>query len=443
MNRSEFLKLSACSLAFPSVLQAKVVSHDVQTLHEMPNGYHYWNKNTRLTIAMWDFSWLTDQGQGGSFENIEQKVAEAAERGYNTLRIDCFPSRILQKSTTFSKGYNSGQGKILPCWGQVTSDITCNALSKLKQLADACRKHNIWLGLDSWEKGHMMGHRSTFGLDADRSIIPAEEEEKALRNFAGVWVKAIRLMREEGILERAAWIAPMNEVPHFASRSLESVRKIGSLNQNEGEVGVDKNQLLNECYRLINHWLGEEIKEETKRDNIPLSYSSLGGEQYVQRLTDIYDVVDVHFMPGVIMNTDERKQYEIIANGEHDNFPGYEKMDLKGFSALWDQSCRNHYAEMLARTRNFLTSALSNAVFPDGKKLQAVITESFGPCFWPDHPLVSWDWYKHYNGDSARIAASMPFEGVSLSNYGEPLFSLWKDTDWHRNANLFTLNLFE
>lgn len=26
---------------------------------------------------MWDFSWLTDQGKGGSFENIKQRVEEA------------------------------------------------------------------------------------------------------------------------------------------------------------------------------------------------------------------------------------------------------------------------------------------------------------------------------------------------------------------------------
>lgn len=25
---------------------------------------------------MWDFSWLTDLGKGGSYENIEQRVAE-------------------------------------------------------------------------------------------------------------------------------------------------------------------------------------------------------------------------------------------------------------------------------------------------------------------------------------------------------------------------------
>ncbi|MDR3267398.1 MAG: hypothetical protein LBT24_07515, partial [Tannerella sp.] len=175
----------------------------------------------------------------------------------------------------------------------------------------------------------------------------------------------------------------------------------------------------------------------------PLSYSSLGAEDYAKRLTEIYDVTDVHFMPGGIYDSQEREQFEAIAKGASGgmNFLTYEKIDLKRYSELWDQACRAHYAEMLQRTRNFLTSTLNNMTFPSGKRMQAVITESFGPCFWPDHPDVSWEWYKHYNGDSARIAASLPYEGISLSNYGEPLFSLWQDTDWHRNSNLFILNV--
>ena len=443
MNKRNFLKLSALSLAFPGILKANSAGQSPSaTAGVLENaGHHYWNKGTRLTISMWDFSWLSDQGKGGSYENIEQRVAEAAERGYNTLRIDCFPSRVLEKNTSFSPG-DYYMEKILPGWGRITSAFSCNVLQKLKQLADLCRKYHIWLGLDSWEKGRMMGHKSLLVLDSDRSVIPVAMEEKTLRDFSHTWVKALRLMREEGILERAVWVAPMNEVPHFTSRNLESIRQIGTLDRNEGDVVLDKNQLENERLRLINLWMGEEIKDEIGRENIPLSYSSLYGEQYAQRLPEIYDVVDVHFMPDVIINREKEEEYAEITNATPVwSFAKYEKMNLKRFSEFWDRACRNNYAAMLTRTRDYLNTALDNVTFPSGKRMQAVITESFGPCYWPDHPDVSWEWYKHYNGDSARIAASMPFEGISLSNYGEPIFSLWDDVDWHRNANLFILNL--
>ena len=441
MQRSEFLKLSAAAVLFPGAAIAKPFyrtgNNDVQN-----ESCHYWNKNTRLTISMWDMTWLTDHGKGGSWENLEKRVAEAAERGYNALRIDCFPSRILEKTTSFRKGYQKAEGKVIPVWGKVTTDLECNALEKVKQLADACRKHNIWLGLDSWEKGHMMGQKTNIhGLDPENDPIPIQQEEKVLRDFGHTWVKALRLMREEGILERAVWVAPMNEVPHFCSRGLESIRQINAQALNEGEVQLDKDQRMNERYKLVNLWMGEEIKEEISRDNIPLSYSSLAAEEYTKRLPEIYDVVDVHFMPGVIADPEDNNEFAEIAQGNPHNFIGWEKMDLKRWSHVWDRACRNNYAKMLIRTRDYLDRALKNCIFPSGKRLQAVITESFGPVFWPDHPDVNWEWYKRYNGDSARIAASMPFEGTSLSNFAEPLYTLWNDVDWHRNANIFILNI--
>jgi hypothetical protein len=248
------------------------------------------------------------------------------------------------------------------------------------------------------------------------------------------------MMRDEGILERAVWVAPMNEVPHFASRSLESMRQIGVRVKNEDYIIADDSQKENDRYRLVNLWLGEEIKDEIGRENIPLSYSSLGGEQYARRLPEIYDVVDIHFMPEVIIDQEEDREYAAMTNGgSMMRFHDYEKMNLKRFSELWDRACRNHYAAMLARTRSFLNTALDNVTFPSGKRMQSVITESFGPCYWPDHADVNWEWYKRYNGDSARMAAAMPIQGISLSNFGEPLFSLWDDIDWHRTANLFIL----
>ena len=235
MKRADFLKLSALSLTFPGIMQANTAKQFTTQNNKVSDNpdHYYWNKGTRLTIAMWDFSWLTDQGKGGSYENIEKCVAEAAERGYNTLRIDCFPSRILEGITRISS-YNPGESKIMPCWGRVTTEFSCNTLQKLKELADACRKHNIWLGLDSWEKGHMMGQQKVLGLD--KPPIPLQSEEKVLRDFAHTWVKALRLMREEGILERSVWVAPMNEVPHFASGGLESIRQINNVQRQIGRA---------------------------------------------------------------------------------------------------------------------------------------------------------------------------------------------------------------
>ncbi len=389
----------------------------------------YFGKGTRLTISMWDFSWLRASHPGGPFEDLERRVAEAAERGYNTFRVDCFPSRIPEAESHFEKNWDAAVN--VPQWGQCGATFTCNVRKKVAELAALCRKHRIWLGLDSWDKPHMFGN--------DNPIEEADEEREFTR-YGQIWARALKLMREDGVLERAVWIAPMNEVPHFCGGHLKALR--GHLSPAQQDA----------VYRRINGWMAAPIRAEIAAEKIPISYSSLGDPDYGARLTDDYDVVDVHFMPGVICDSEDQKKFKGVPFGIG-RFPGGnvpifagqklaidpQKYDPGDFSKAWDFACRRHYGAMLKRTRDYHQSALARLTLPSGKKLSAIITESFGPCVWPDHPAVKWEWYKRYNADSLRIVAAMNFKGSSLSNYAEPLFSLWQDADWHWTANTYFL----
>lgn len=426
-NRRNFLKTIAVGSVGASGLllndwteanAAVKVKYDAQPSNS--GMVNYFDKDKPLTISMWDFSWLMGHHKKGPYENLVKRVEEVAERGYNTLRIDCFPSHILEGKYTFKKMY--GQSAIIPCWGDTLVAHEENVLGKVAELAELCRKNDIWLGLDSWDKGHMFGHKKWLGLD---SMISPQDEEKMFTAFSQTWVKAIKLMREEGILERAVWIAPMNEVPHFASRYLQSVRNAGKKDRNEGEtVFESRDDELAAIFKRINHWMGEAIKDEIGKEQIPLSYSSLGAEPYGKYLTDIYDAVDVHFMPNAIGRSSA-------------GFREMENWDLEKFSDEWETACRKNYKAMINRVRGYFTSAMNRCTTDTGKKLVPIVTESFGPCYFPDHKDVDWTWYKRYNSDAARVIASLPYAGTTLSNYAEPLFRLWEDVDWHRNSNLY------
>ncbi len=127
----------------------------------------YFDKGSRLTISMWDFSWLHASHPGGAFADLERRVAEAVERGYNTLRVDCFPSRVLESESRFEKNWDPAVN--VPQWGQRAMTLTCNVRKKVAELATLCRKHKIWLGLDSWDKPHMLGYDNLFSIhEAER-----------------------------------------------------------------------------------------------------------------------------------------------------------------------------------------------------------------------------------------------------------------------------------
>ena len=390
---------------------------------------NYFGKGTRLTISMWDFSWLCASHPDGPYENLERRVAEAAERGYNTLRIDCFPSRIPESESRFEKNWDPAIN--LPQWGQRAVTFTCSVKKKVSELAELCRKHNLWLGLDSWDKPHMFGHDN---------VIAESEEEREFTRYGEIWVKALKVMRDAGVLERAVWIAPMNEVPNFVGGHVAGVKKA----THPAEVDA--------IYRRINGWMAAPIRAEVVSEKIPISYSSNGDRNFGARLTDDYDAGDMHFMPGVIYDKKDQNTFPGVPlyitrfpGGNVTVFQsqllaaGPQNFDFTAFSKAWDSACRRHYAAMLDRTRDWFQSQLTRLTLPSGKKLAGIITECFGPLIWPDHPAVSWEWYKRYNGDSMRIVAAMDFKGSSLSNYGEPLFSLWQDVDWHWTANTYFL----
>jgi hypothetical protein len=440
LSRRSFLKKASLALPLSAAAPTALVAAP-RAEAPPPAQNDYFGRGTRLTISMWDFSWLHAGHAGGVYADLERRVAEAAERGYNTLRVDCFPSRILEPESRFEKNWDPAVN--VPQWGQRAVSFTCNVRKKVAELAGLCRKHGIWLGLDSWDKPHMFGHDN---------VIEAADGEREFTRYGEIWAKVLKLMREDGVLERAVWIAPMNEVPHFAGRHVAAVAKAGETARNEGETQLTKAQQVDAIYRRINGWMAAPIQAETAREKIPISYSSLGAEDYGARLTDLYDVVDVHFMPGVISDAKDQKAFPGVPfgitrfpGGNVPVFPGQQlatdpqKYELAAFSRAWDSACRRHYAAMLKRTRDYHHTALSHLTLPSGKKLAAIITESFGPCVWPDAPAVSWEWYKRYNADSLRVIAAMDFKGSTLSNYAEPLFTLWSDVDWHWTSNTYFL----
>jgi Sugar-binding cellulase-like len=442
-TRRDFLKTTA--LAAPLAFRALPVRSEEHSSASSPV-WNYPGKATRLSIAMWNFSWLLAHYPGGAYQDLEQRVIEAAERGYNTLRVDCFPSRILESKSTFPKR-DWTPGVNLPMWGEIAVTHTCNVRKEVANLAALCRKYGIWLGLDSWDVTHMF--RSTglsflqtsgapsglFGLP-NKIMISKGDEEQAFAAYGEVWVKALKLMREDGVLERAVWIAPMNEVPNFVQGSVASVialrRKVTDGQVTKAEAATE----LNALFRQINDYMGVPIKAEIAKDRIPLSYCSNGDIDYAARVSEIYDVVDLHFMPQVIEDEEDKRAFLKAGPGApNGNFEMLEKFDLKAWSQAWDDACRRHYPAMLERVSNFFRSALEHMTLPSGKRLQAIVTECYGSLEWPDSPGVSWEWYKLYNADALRIVAAMNLTGASLSNFGEPLFTLWNDLGWHWVSN--------
>ena len=61
-------------------------------------------------ITMWDFSWLERRWAGAGYEDWDRALAELAERGYDSVRIDAYPHLIAADPTR--------SWTLLPQWNQ-------------------------------------------------------------------------------------------------------------------------------------------------------------------------------------------------------------------------------------------------------------------------------------------------------------------------------------
>ena len=96
LTRRSFLKTASLALPLSTALSITIAAAPQAAAPVASRRNAYFDKGTRLAISMWDFSWLFANCPGGAYEDLERRVAEAAERGYNTLRVDCFPGHFLE-----------------------------------------------------------------------------------------------------------------------------------------------------------------------------------------------------------------------------------------------------------------------------------------------------------------------------------------------------------
>lgn len=166
----------------------------------------------RLTITLWDFSWYVRTGPGEPFEDLGRAVAEAVERGYNTIRICAMPFLLFASGLDTSAleidrlGGEYAQGVR---WYNVKSATRIDGRAHLLALFEACESAGVYVILSSWE----YQQSSSFAVDrawwdALRSVDPELRAERLADSFADL----IDFLADHGLDERVAFTELHNEV---------------------------------------------------------------------------------------------------------------------------------------------------------------------------------------------------------------------------------------
>ena len=152
-----------------------------------------------LAIAMWDFSWLLRHHRLGEFENWDRALDELAERGYNALRIDCFPHLVaagkIRPTGKPSSSIRRAVGKPA-LWGNQYS-IYSRPRESLIVFLTKCRERGIRVGLATWFLAH--------GTERNREV-------QGLTDFVRVWDETLTILLKKTVCWTgfSTWICSMS-----------------------------------------------------------------------------------------------------------------------------------------------------------------------------------------------------------------------------------------
>ena len=166
----------------------------------------------RLTITLWDFSWYVRTGEGEPFEDLDVAMAEAVERGYNTIRICAMPFLLFGSGLDTSVveldrlGGEYAQGVR---WYDVKAPTRFDGRSKLVELFEACQRHGVFVILSSWE----YQQSSSFSIDpAWWDALRAVDPEDRVVRLADAMADLIDFLGERELDDRIAFTELHNEV---------------------------------------------------------------------------------------------------------------------------------------------------------------------------------------------------------------------------------------
>ncbi|MBN2292442.1 MAG: hypothetical protein JXM70_08465 [Pirellulales bacterium] len=369
-------------------------------------------KPPRLTIAMWDFSWLYCHYPGGSFEDFDKVTDELIERGFNTVRIDAFPlvvgQLIAEKKKTFKVPADP-----LRTWGPSEKEYSYNVVRDLIAFMTITKEKGINVILSSWG----IGDRKPY---SDRA------------QFWKAWETVLDILQERGLLEHVMYVDFDQEFPYFTPfadeiQRLSKTPPPKNANQPNAmqQAGAGKGAWNYAQRAFIKDYFESTLAHFHKKyPGIRFTFSLTNFWPEIRSLKPVgLDVLELH----------------IWIKGQLDEYTGFNKLkkdrdpanDYKAYMAgirealKHQDSLRNHMKQQMQTASSW------------AKELGVPLTttEAWGPWWHMDHPDLEWDWLYDWCEYCMGLSSEYEFWGSTPWNYSHPYWKNWDNIEWYRKVN--------
>lgn len=165
----------------------------------------------KLTISLWLWNYFLGAQKGDHYYDLEKRIVELKERGFNTIRIDSGIGLCYTR-----EGTPCGPIKLCEAFHGYTSVIRqlncrggeCDVLKRLISLFELCRKHDVYVILTSWFYQHTFWFVDT-RIRQEMFALPSKDR---FMYWAKENSRLIDLIKERGLHTQIAFVEIMNEV---------------------------------------------------------------------------------------------------------------------------------------------------------------------------------------------------------------------------------------
>lgn len=374
-----------------------------------------------LAITMVDYSWMLKHHRYGAYESFDRFFADLVERGYNAVRMDCFPHLIAaddrgQIRETFTHRKDDRQRLL---WGHDFS-IVSNPRKSLIEFLTKCREHGVHAGLTTWFIDH----------GTDRSAV-----FKGLDEFIRAWDETLRFIDENGLMDVVTYVDLLNEYPmahglEWLSTELNARGDITlfKAQREDANIPPELPEGQNEYFNPLQIHFYQEFMTgaiqgiKSRWPDLDVFTSETG--RIVPQDYRHFDAIDKHFW--------------FVHNDELTNNTGFRRMmwqkpDDTRFAAVyanglkhWDAN-KHRYGEWMDGRIRDLSAVGREYGVPVGN------TEGWGAVFWEDHPLVDWRFIKESAELAIPSAVKHGYKFICTSNFTAPQFvGMWENVAWHQ-----------
>lgn len=376
-----------------------------------------------LQLTMWDWSWFSHHSPGEAFADWPRVLAEAAERGFDTVRFDPLCDLVAHTSAGEAELEVVAGPSPIP-WLHVPQPRRVSPLREVVEFATAAAAAGMRLILSTWGLGR--GRRgSTVEFARYPNFTPFDDDARALDELLTGWDRVLAALGAAGLLDRVAYVDLNNELDLVIALASAQVRAATSATPavSWSDWSARHGQVLREFAENGISWLHQHYPQ------LAATASCCGP---VELIGDFYprnaDVLEWHVWGAGGAQWDERLAALLDGTAGIGPAAFATPASRQRLDAAFQVTYQGARGALHARVERELRAVRDRARVLG---LPAVLGEGYAYSWYSDAPEMSWEWIREISALGTRTAQRLGFAGYTTSNFSEPTFPLWAERSWH------------